>query len=115
MEKYKPAGKLGRREITRLIQDILQHIADNRDSIQVLLSENGDIGFQKRILSKALEWIQGWGIFNNEAPDAKVIEYYSIFCVGGVLAFIQQWLKTGMDTPIPDMANMLVKLMAGVL
>jgi hypothetical protein len=65
-------------------------------------------------MHKALDWVrQVWGIYSNEAPDAKAIEYHTIFWVGGAIAFIQQWLKSGMDIPIPDIAKMLAKLMAG--
>jgi hypothetical protein len=113
MQKNKYTEKLSRQEIINLFQDILQHIADNRNSIQVLMSENGDINYQKRLMHKALEWTQVWGTNRGDTPDAKTVEYYSVFLVGGVLSFIQKWLKNGMDTPIPLMAKMLAKLTAG--
>jgi hypothetical protein len=52
-------------------------------------------------------------LFYNETPDAKTIEYYSVFWVGGTLAFIKKWLKNGMDSPVSDMAKMLAVLMGG--
>jgi hypothetical protein len=33
--------------------------------------------------------------------------------MGGAIAFLQKWLKSGMDIPIPDIAKMLAKLIAG--
>jgi hypothetical protein len=114
IQKNKYTEKLSRQEIINLFQDILQHIADNRNSIQVLMSENGDINYQKRLMYKALEWTQVWGTRIDDMPDAKTAEYYSVFWVGGVHSFIQKWLKNGMDTPIPLMAKMLAKLTAGV-
>ena len=114
IQKYKHSGKLRKQEILGVFQDVLQYIVDNRDSIQVLLSENGDIGYQKRIMQNSFEWIhQTWNVFNSETPDAKTIKYYSAFWVGGVLSLTQKWLKDGMDTPIPEMAKMLVSLMGG--
>jgi hypothetical protein len=113
MQKNKYAEKLSRQEIINLFQDILQLIADNRNSMQVLMGENGDIDYQKRLMYKALEWTQVWGARIDETPDAKTAEYYSVFWVGGVHSFVQKWLKDGMDTPIPLMAKMLAKLTAG--
>jgi hypothetical protein len=82
--------------------------------MQVLMSENGDINYQKRLMYKALEWTQVWGTRIDDTPDAKVPEYYSVFWVGGVHSLIQKWIKNGMDIPIPIMAKILAKLTAGV-
>jgi AcrR family transcriptional regulator len=114
MQKNKYTEKLSRQEIINLFQDILQLIADNRNSIQVLLGENGDIGYQKRLMRKALEWTQVWGARIDDMPGIKAAEYYSVFWVGGVHSFLQKWITNGMDTPGPLMAKMLAKLTAGI-
>jgi AcrR family transcriptional regulator len=114
MEKYGRTKKISNQEIISLFEDLLQYTADNRNSTQVLLSENGDVDFQKRIMHKCFEWLhRGWGLYSNEVPDAKTVGYYSVYWMSGALALIQKWLKDGMDTPVSDMANMLVRLMGG--
>jgi hypothetical protein len=30
--------------------------------------------------------------------------------VGGTLTLVQEWLKNGMDTPVPELAKILAKL-----
>jgi hypothetical protein len=62
---------------------------------------------------KVLEWTRALSARGDDAPNAKTLEYYSVFWVGGVLALIQKWLKDGMDTPVLLMAKMLARLTAG--
>jgi AcrR family transcriptional regulator len=51
----KIAPKSRKRAVINLLHDILQNIADNSNSIQVLLSENGDSAFQKKFSVTALK------------------------------------------------------------
>jgi hypothetical protein len=37
------------------------------------------------------------------------------FLVGGFVTLVQEWLKSGMDTPAPELAKMLVKIMREAL
>ena len=114
MQKYEGTKKISNQDVINLFEDLLQYTADNSNSTQALLSENGDIVFQKRIMSKCFEWFyRGWGLYSNEVPDAKTVGYYLAYWMSGALALIQKWLKDGMDTPVPDMAKMLVRLMSG--
>ena len=114
MQKYEGTKKISNQDVINLFEDLLQYTADNSNSTQALLSENGDIVFQKRIMHKCFEWLhRGWSLYSNEAPDAKTVGYYSVYWMSGALALIQKWLKDGMDTPVPDMAKMLVRLMSG--
>jgi AcrR family transcriptional regulator len=110
------ARKSSSQTITALLQDILRYIINNNNSIQVLLSENGDSAFQKKFFRNGIEYtwhiIEAVGI---KAPDEKVAKYAFAFLVGGFLTLVQEWLKSGMDTPAPDLAKMLVKLMREAL
>jgi AcrR family transcriptional regulator len=108
--------KSNSRETTALIQDILQSIADNSNSIQVLLSENGDSGFQKRYFSKGIEAIQQFTEAAGVRPrDKGAAKYGSVFWVGGIHMLVQEWLKNGMDTPVPELAKMLAHLTRNAL
>jgi AcrR family transcriptional regulator len=99
------------REISVIFENTLQFIADNSNSIQVLLSENGDRSFQKKFFRRGIE---SSGKFTEIAAvtlrDKKDILYSSVYIVSGVIALIQEWLKNGMDMPVPEMAKLLARL-----
>jgi AcrR family transcriptional regulator len=92
-------------------QELLKYIASNRDSIQVLLSENGDARFQQKFFMSTIERMRFIRKrVGDKSPDEQELKYMSLFAVGGTIALIQEWLKSGIDTPIPAMAAMFVKL-----
>jgi AcrR family transcriptional regulator len=99
------------RETIALVQDILQFIADNSNSIQVLLSENGDRAFQTRFFRRSIETTRHFMEAVDVKPQDKSEEEYSFaFLVGGIISLVQAWLKNGMDTPAPELAKMLTRL-----
>jgi AcrR family transcriptional regulator len=113
IQRYTGAGqKSGKREITAITQDILQYIANNSNSMQVLLSENGDTVYQRKYFKHAIEQIQqimeAVGI---KQPDKKAAAYGAVFIVGGTIILIHEWLKNGMDIPVPQLAKMLARHM----
>jgi AcrR family transcriptional regulator len=110
-----PTGKPDRREFTDRCEKLLRHIASNKDSIQVLLSENGDISFQKKFCTYHVSNIRQLAKrILKESADEKIGRAYSVFFVYGVIALLQDWLKNGMDIPIPEMAKAMFKLLDGV-
>jgi AcrR family transcriptional regulator len=110
------ARKSRNRDNLSILHDILQYIADNSNSIQVLLSENGDRAFQKKFIRHGIEgssqFIAAVGV---KPENEKVYRYSFVFLVSGILALVQEWLKNGMDTPVPELAKMLSKLTREVL
>jgi hypothetical protein len=110
-----PVGKPNRREFTDHCEKLLDYIASNKDSIQVLLSENGDISFQKKFCTYHVgNGRQMVKRILKEQTDEKVERAYSVFFVYGVIALLQDWLKNGMDIPIPEMARIMFRLLDGV-
>jgi AcrR family transcriptional regulator len=108
--------KPGSREIAAIFQDTFQFIANNSNSIQILLSENGDSGFQKKFFRKGIECLgQFTEAFGAKLQDKKAVEYGSVFLISGVLSLVQEWLKNGMDIPVPEMAKIVTKLTREVL
>jgi AcrR family transcriptional regulator len=90
-----------------ILQEVLQYIATNSHSIQVLMGENGDPAFQKKIFSYGIERSQQFEKGRGKKPfDEKTNRYFSLFLVGGLLTLVQEWLKTDMDTPVPEMVKM---------
>ncbi|MDR1174993.1 MAG: TetR/AcrR family transcriptional regulator [Treponema sp.] len=121
MEKIFRPYKNGERKgdgrvTTAFLQDILHSIADNSNSIQILLSENGDGAFQKRFFRNGIESIRQFTEAAGVKPqDERVAEYGFGFFIGGIMSLVQMWLKNGMDTPVPEMAKMIARVMREAL
>ena len=103
-------NKRSPRDVRQMIEGILQYIADNSHSIQVLLSENGDIDFQKRFFRRFTDTQKMMKYFAERTDDAQKGEYHLVFVVSGSIALLQHWLKNNMNIPIPELAAILIEL-----
>jgi AcrR family transcriptional regulator len=103
-------NKKDRREILQMLEEILQYIANNSNSIQVLLSENGDVDFQKKLFRRLTFQETMSKYFGESSEDKEITEYYSVFEVNGSIGFIQHWLKNDMKIPPPEVAKLLMNL-----
>jgi len=106
LDKYD--GLEGKNVTTKITEEILKYIADNSNSIQVLMSENGDVNFQKKLFAynrqkKVLS-------FFKNIDNVKIQEYTTIYAVSGTISLIQQWLKNNMDLPVNEVAKLITKL-----
>jgi AcrR family transcriptional regulator len=104
------AGKSGGLDVTVILQGLLQYIASNRNSIQVLLSKNGDSHFQKRFFRRGVVNMQRLTEAAGVTSQDAAAKYRFVFMIGGMLTLVEEWLKNGMDTPAPEMVQMLVRL-----
>jgi AcrR family transcriptional regulator len=107
--------KSGKVNAAVVFQDLLQYIAGNSNSIQVLLSENGDSAFQKRFFRDGIAEIHQFAESAGRKEGKKIVEYGSFFFIGGMLALVQEWLKNGMDTPVPELAKIIAGFTPGTL
>lgn len=106
-----PMRKYTAREITQQVEKTLQFIADNSNSIQILLSENGDISFQRKIIHRLVHYLKNSKKhYSDYSDDDETSECYSVFVVHGAIALVQHWLKKRMHKSIPDLAKMIVLL-----
>ncbi|MDR0409131.1 MAG: TetR/AcrR family transcriptional regulator [Spirochaetaceae bacterium] len=98
-------------KIIQIVEDMLRYICYNSNSVQVLLSENGDPQFQKRFFQRLI--YQRWMInhfIETLGNKPEMLEYYLTYAVNGSIALVQCWLKNGMDIPISQIAKMLVHM-----
>jgi AcrR family transcriptional regulator len=103
--------KPSKREIVRLIEDVLQYIENDSNSVKVLLSENGDIGFQRKIFSRFITHFQHMmKHYSEKASDEGKIECRSVFMVHGTIALVHHWVKNNMNIPKDELSKMLVEL-----
>jgi AcrR family transcriptional regulator len=100
-------------EIINIIEDLMQYISCNNNSIQVLLSENGDINFQKRFFQRFERYMINYfaeKLEYNPEINPEIMEYYSAYVINGSIALVQHWLKNNMDLPVPKIARLLIQL-----
>ena len=107
LEKDKNGAKI-------IIESIFEYFIENRDHIQVLMSEQGDIDFQKKLIHLIYEYCQAI------PADAKLAvttpanlisnEYFFVFSVNGSIGIIQHWLKTGLHKSAKEMAEILCSI-----
>lgn len=96
--------KTDKSEAMRILEGILQHIADNRKHIQVLMSEQGDIDFQKQLLTLIYRQC-GMDPTATRGEDRDDRELYFVFAVNGSVGLIQHWLKSGLNKPVKEIAG----------
>jgi len=96
-------------EITQMVAEMLTYIANNRNSIQVLLSENGDINFQKKVFQHFTNHKQLTKYFLEKRQDNETNAFNSVFLVYGSIGLVQYWLKNNQSIPIPKLAKIMLK------
>jgi len=107
LNKYK--DKHSKKETSQMLEEMLNYMANNGNSIQVLLSENGDISFQKKLFQHFTTHSLVTKYFSEKQPDEEAKTYYSVFLIHGYIGLVQHWLKTDMSIPVPQLTKMLIK------
>jgi AcrR family transcriptional regulator len=118
IKKYNPSGAMpAAKELTALVENVLHYVAGNYNSIQVLLSENGESDFQRKFAKFLTDCIRKYRNTGQTKtlPDEQTLSYCSVFMRDGCIAILQEWLKNSMDMSIRDMAKLLARLVRGVL
>ena len=92
-----------------MVEEMLTYISNNSNSIQVLLSENGDIDFQKKMFQHFTNHSQIKRYLSEKQQDDETKAFYSVFLVHGAIGLVQHWLKNNPSMPVPKLAKMLFK------
>lgn len=96
-------------ESVKNIANILKYLMANHTCIQVLLSEQGDLDFQKQIFTLICEQC-GITPSKSKSEIADTYELSFIFVVNGSIGLIQHWLKTGMLQSPETMAQIILNM-----
>jgi len=107
LDKYKDIHS--KKDTTRMVEEMLTYIANNKNSIHVLLSENGDLNYQKKLFLHFANHHRITGYLSEKQQDDKANEFYSVFLIHGVIGLVQHWLKNNTSMPVPQLAKMLLK------
>ena len=108
LNKYE--SRRSKREIEEMVEEMLNFIANNSNSLHILLSENGDLDFQKKVLRRFMQKGLVMKYFSEKTIPEEMHEYWYAFIVNGAIGLIQHWLKNSMSIPIPALAKILTGL-----
>lgn len=96
-----------------MLERIFEYIKENAQLCKILLSERGDLNFQKRLLTlvyeKNISDLTKSGVISKD--DA---EYIYAFTLTGSVGAIQKWLNDDMKKTPHFMADMMVKITTGM-
>lgn len=93
-----------------IMKQLLEYAAKNVALFRVFLSENGDSGFQKEIMSLAQRQIIS-NLRNDQSLDSRISEYLQCFIIAGALEIIQKWIQDGTIESTQQMAELVSKLL----
>ncbi len=100
--------------LVEMIEKIFEYIKENAPLCKLLLSERGDLDFQKKVMmlvyDKNISELTSRGAITKE--DA---EYIYSFTIIGCVGIVQKWLNDDMKKSTKSMAEMLIKLTKGLL
>jgi AcrR family transcriptional regulator len=102
-------GKTDREEKMKALERIFQYFLENSRHLKILMSEQGDINFQKQMFTLIY---QQCGISPSAAADVDlgVSEDYFIFVVNGSVGLLQHWLKNGINRSAKEMAETIYNM-----
>ncbi|MFA1819763.1 TetR/AcrR family transcriptional regulator [Virgibacillus oceani] len=93
-------------ESIQMTERILEYIVANKEIAQILLHENADPNFQKRVMKIAQKYLMdSWGLA--KMLDEDFTHYLSIFTIGGCLQMIREWLEGNLDQSPKEMAILI--------
>ena len=97
------------------IHEIIESIYVNRDLCKVLLGENGDIAFIKKIIYIAHDrFIEQCKEIYDEKSD-EYYEYYYEFVVNGCIGIIRRWVNNGFSESPDFISNLILYLAANAI
>lgn len=92
-----------------MVEQIFEYIKENAQLCKLLLSERGDLDFQKKIMmlvyNKEIDEKVSRGIITRE--DA---EYIHSFIITGCVGVVQKWLYDDMNKSTRSLSELIVKL-----
>lgn len=93
---------------------IVSFIKENSDLCMVLLGKNGDITFQREVMTIVRnQCVAAWS--SSLLIQPELAEYiYAFYSIGSV-GVIQKWLNEGMQRPEKEIAELILKIANGGL
>jgi AcrR family transcriptional regulator len=94
-------------ESFQTMNHIFEYIVENAELCGIILGENGDLAFQKEIMTIVQrQCMREWR--GKNAVDEGLLEYAMIFIVNGSIGVVQKWLQTDMRASTREMAEFVL-------
>ncbi len=90
-----------------VLEQLLQYVVENGRHLQVLLSEQGDIDFQKELFAQIYNGMSSPSPSNTGLGKEEEL---FIFVVNGSVGLIQHWLKNGFHKSAQEMAETIYSM-----
>lgn len=103
------SGKTAKNGFIQDIERVFEYIIENKNHIQVLMSEQGDIDFQRNLLTVIYEQCGIW-LKNDINVRGEKSELYFVFLINGSVGLLQHWLKTGLKETAREMAEIIYNM-----
>ena len=102
-------GQTDKHEKMIVLEKIFQYFVENSRHLKILMSEQGDIDFQKQMFTLIY---QQCGISPSAAPETNfgISKDYFIFAVNGSVGLLQHWLKNGINYSAKEMAETIYNM-----
>ncbi len=92
-----------------MLEGTFEYVMENARICRLLLSERGDMNFQKRVLNLVYgKYIQE--LRKNLALDKEDAEYVYAYTITGSIGIIQKWLNDGMGKSPKFMAELVINM-----
>ena len=111
LQLYHKVKKVDEAELT---EKIFAYIKDNAKLCRLLLSERGDLSFQKKIMILVYDKIIN-DLTDNSNISREDAEYVYSFAITGCVGLVQKWLDENMKKSPRFMAEMVLKLTLGLI
>ena len=103
------SGKTKKSDVMQNLERIFIYVIENKNHIQVLMSEQGDIKFQRNLLGVIYEQCGIW-LANDIKTDLAKGELFFVFLVNGSIGLLQHWLKNGLTESAHEMSEIIYNL-----
>ena len=103
------SGITGKSAVMKYLEHIFEYLIKNINHVQVLMSEQGDIDFQRDLLGVMYEQCGTW-LINDMNLDLVTSELCFVFIVNGSVGLIQHWLKTGMKETAAELSELIYNM-----
>ncbi|ABW18811.1 TetR/AcrR family transcriptional regulator [Alkaliphilus oremlandii] len=96
-------------ESMEILEGIFQHFVENRNHLQILMSEKGNINFQKELISLIYQQCM-ISPSTTAYTNMNFLEDYFVFVVSGSIGLIQHWFKSGLNKSAKEMSEIIYKM-----
>lgn len=93
-------------ESLQMTEKLLEYIASRYDTVQILLNENNDPSFERRIMKVVQQFLMKNRQHQHDV-DSDISQYAGTFLIGGGINVIKHWLANNMDQPIDQIARLI--------